>query len=246
VAAPPRLEVQGLTRAYGARLALDDVSFALEPGAFLVVLGPNGAGKTTLLRVLARLLRPDRGRVLLDGGDWLAAPPARQREVGLATHATFLYDGLTARENLVFCGELYGLANPWSAAIEALAAMRLEHAADRRAGTLSRGESQRLAIARALLHRPRLLLFDEPFTGLDPTAARVLGDMLGALHTAGRTIVMTTHDLARAPTSATHGLILEDGRVRAEGTWGEMSAVGLEEAYGRALAGDGWGERVDR
>jgi heme exporter protein A len=246
VAAPPRLEVQGLTRAYGARLALDDVSFALEPGAFLVVLGPNGAGKTTLLRVLARLLRPDRGRVLIDGQDWFAAPPARQREVGLATHATFLYDGLTARENLVFCGELYGLVDPSAAASEALAAMRLEHAADRRAGTLSRGESQRLAIARALLHGPRLLLFDEPFAGLDPAAARVLGDLLGALHAAARTVVLTTHDLARAPAAATRCLVLEEGRIRAEGPWGEVSELGLEEAYGRALAGDGWGMGTDR
>ncbi|MFN2420230.1 MAG: heme ABC exporter ATP-binding protein CcmA, partial [Gemmatimonadota bacterium] len=218
----------------------------LEPGGFLVILGPNGAGKTTLLRVLARLLRPDRGRVLIDGEDWLAAPPVRQREVGLATHATFLYDGLTARENLAFYGELYGIADPSSAATEALSSMRLEHVADRRAGSLSRGEAQRLAIARALLHTPRLLLLDEPFAGLDPATSRVLGDLLSSLHAAGRTVVLTTHDLARAPAAATRCLVLDNGRVRAEGSWEEMSAIGLEEAYVRALSGDGWRTGIDQ
>jgi heme ABC exporter ATP-binding subunit CcmA len=235
-AAPPRLEVERLTRAYGARLALDGVTFALESGGLLLVLGPNGAGKTTLLRVLARLVRPDHGRVLLDGDEWLTASAARQREVGLATHATFLYDGLTASENLTFCAQLYGLDDPHAAAARALAAMGLSDLADRRTGILSRGEAQRLAIARALLHDPRLLLFDEPFAGLDPTAAARLGATLSELHAAGRTIVLTTHDFARAPEGATRYLVLADGRVRAEGSWEEMRMDGLEEAYGRALA----------
>ncbi len=237
---PPRLEVEGLTRAFGARVALEDVTFSLEAGGFLVVLGPNGAGKTTLLSILARILRPDGGRVLLDGEDWLSADPARQRELGLASHATFLYDGLTAAENLAFYAVLYGLADPAGAARGALAEAGLERLADRRAGTFSRGESQRLTIARALLHKPRLLLLDEPFSGLDPAAARRLGATLSQVHGAGRTVVLTTHDLARAPEAATHVMVLADGAVRAAGTLAAMTAADLEEAYGRALAGGGW------
>jgi len=237
---PPRLEVEGLTRAFGARLALDDVGFTLEPGGFLVVLGPNGAGKTTLVRILARLLRPDRGRVLLDDGDWLDAPAARQRDVGLASHATFLYDGLTARENLAFYAAMYGVADADGAMREVIAELALESVADRRAGTLSRGESQRLTIARALLHRPRLLLLDEPFAGLDPTAARRLGETLARIHAGGRTVVLTTHDFARAPAVATRCLVLADGRVRAEGPWEAVAAAELEEAYEHAVAGRGW------
>ena len=236
---PPRLEVEGLTRAFGARIALDQVGFKLEPGGFLVVLGPNGAGKTTLVRILARLARPLSGSVRLDGEDWLGAAPARQREVGLATHDTFLYDGLSALENLTFYATLYGLDDARGAAREGLAAMGLEHAAERRAGTLSRGEAQRLTIARALLHGPRLLLLDEPFAGLDPVAARRLSATLGEIHARGRTIVLTTHDLARAPESATRCLVLVDGEVRAEAPWEEMVTADLEEAYSRAVSARG-------
>ena len=110
--ARPLLEVEGLTRAYGAVRALDEVSFSLDQGELLVVAGPNGAGKTTLVRTLARLSRPSAGTVRLAGGDWLDAPAVRQREVGLLSHSTYLYDRLTALENLEFYARLYGLSDP--------------------------------------------------------------------------------------------------------------------------------------
>lgn len=231
-----RLRVEGLTRTYGSRFALDDVSFALEDGGFLVVLGPNGAGKTTLLKAIARLIRPSAGRIWLDGEDWLAAPADRQREIGVLSHATYLYDGLTALENLRFFGALYGIRDSEARAREALVTVGLEAAADRRVGHLSRGQAQRVAIARAVLHDPALLLLDEPYAGLDPRAAGRLSDALGALHAAGRTVVLTTHDLARSPAAATRYLMLIDGRARSEGRF----PVGdLDSLYERAVTAAG-------
>jgi len=212
------------------------VSFTLEEGGFLVVLGPNGAGKTTLLKTLARLIRPSAGSVWLDGEEWLAAPAERQREIGVLSHATYLYDGLTALENLRFFGTLYGLRDPDARAREALVSVGLEDSADRRVGHLSRGQAQRVAIARAVLHDPALLLLDEPYAGLDPRAAGRLGEALGALHAAGRSIIVTTHDLARAPASATRYLVLVEGRARSEG---RLPAGDLDSLYERAVAAAG-------
>jgi heme exporter protein A len=221
---------------YGSRAALEDVSFSLEDGGFLVVLGPNGAGKTTLLKTLARLVRPSAGRVWLGGEDWLAAPADRQREIGVLSHATYLYDGLTALENLRFFATLYGLRTGEARARAALATVGLEEAADRRVGHLSRGQAQRVAIARAVLHDPLLLLLDEPYAGLDPRAARRLSDALDALHAAGRTVILTTHDLARSPAAATRYLVLVEGRARSEG---RLPAGDLETVYEGAVAAAG-------
>jgi len=231
-----RLRVEGLTRYYGSRLALEDVTFSLEEGEFLVVLGPNGAGKTTLLKTLARLIRPSEGRMWLDGEDWLAAPADRQREIGVLSHATYLYDGLTALENLRFFAALYGLRDAANRARAALATVGLEGEAARRVGHLSRGQAQRVAIARAVLHDPGLLLLDEPYAGLDPRAAARLSDALAGLKRAGRTIVLTTHDLARAPVAATRYLLIVSGRARSEGA---LPAGDLEVLYERAVAAAG-------
>ncbi|HUF89731.1 MAG TPA: heme ABC exporter ATP-binding protein CcmA [Gemmatimonadota bacterium] len=231
-----RLRVEGLTRTYGPRVALEDVTFSLAAGEYLVVLGPNGAGKTTLLRTLARLIRPTAGRVWLDEEDWLAAPADRQREIGVLSHATFLYDDLTALENLRFFGTLYGLSDPAGRGREALATVGLEAAADRRVGHLSRGQAQRVAIARAVLHDPGLLLLDEPYAGLDPRAAGRLSEALAGLARAGRTVVLTTHDLARAPVAATRYLILVEGRTRSAGA---LPAGDLDALYERAVAAAG-------
>ena len=230
----PLLRVEGLTRLYGARFALDDVSFDLEAGDFLLVLGPNGAGKTTLLKLLARLARPSAGRIQLRGEDWLSAPAARQREIGVLSHASYLYDGLTALENLRFFGTLYGLRDAGARARGALETVGLAGAADRRVGHLSRGQAQRVAIARAILHDPEILLLDEPYAGLDPRAAARLSESLDAVHAAGRTVVLTTHDLGRSPAAATRWLVVVDGRARSEG---RLPAGDLGSIYERAVAG---------
>lgn len=231
-----RLEASGLTRYFGSNPALDNVSFTVEPGEFLVVLGPNGAGKTTLLKILARLMRPTKGGVTVDGADWLAAPPGRQVDVGMVSHATYVYDGLSAIENLRFFGTLYGIDDVDRRGREALAEVGLEALADRRAGTFSRGQAQRLAIARAVLHEPRLLLFDEPFAGLDPHAAGRLTSSLTELNAAGRTIILTTHDLDRAPDAATQYMVIVNGSIRAAGARAELPEQALRVAYERAVA----------
>lgn len=214
------------------------MSFSLDEGELLVVAGPNGAGKTTLVRTLARLSRPTAGTVRLGGEDWLKAAPDRQREVGLLSHATYLYDRLTATENLEFYARLYDLADPGRRIRAALEAAGALDVAGRRVGTLSRGQAQRVSIARAILHEPRLLLLDEPHAGLDSHSVRRLNDVLGELRTAGRAILLTTHDLARVPGSSTGFLILVEGRVVDRGRRDE-ARDGLERRYDRAVASTG-------
>jgi heme exporter protein A len=225
-----------VSRHFGSLFALDEVSFSMDAGDFLVIVGPNGAGKTTLVRTLARLARPSSGTVRLTGDDWLAAPAERQVEVGVVSHATFLYDGLSALENLVFYATLYGVKDPERSARQALEDAELSSLSDRRAGTLSRGQAQRLSIARSALHDPRILLLDEPYAGLDPHAASRLGVALGRLRSAGRAIVLTTHDLARVPAAVTHYLVLVAGRVADSGEWSTLAEGELADRYSRAVA----------
>lgn len=209
---------------------------SISAGDFLVIVGPNGAGKTTLIRMLARLTRPTRGTIRLGGEEWWSAPAARQGDVGVVSHATFLYDTLTAIENLELYARLYGLSSPRDRATEALDEVGLSNIASQRAGTLSRGQAQRLSIARASLHQPRILLLDEPYAGLDPHAASRLGEALARLRSDGRAIVLTTHDLTRVPDAATHFLVLVAGRVADSGPWRDLEADPLTERYARAAA----------
>lgn len=203
------IEARGVTRRFGPWIALQPTDLAVEEGALLVLLGPNGAGKTTLLRLLAGLSRPSGGslRVGSHGRD----RRARRAAVGLVAHATFLYPALSARENLELAGRLFGVPRPSERADELLARLELCGAADRRVGTFSRGMGQRLAVARALVHEPRVLLLDEPFAGLDARAVEIVEALLRSLHAEGRTLVLAEHDLPRAARLATRGLLLRRG-----------------------------------
>lgn len=211
-AAVSALEVRGIARSFGVVRALRGVDFALEPGSALTVFGPNGAGKTTLLRIVAGLLRADRGEVLMAGARFNRSDAAQRRRIGLISHASLLYDGLTAFENLRFYARLYGLADADGVARRALESVRLEQRADSAAGTMSRGMTQRLAIARALLHDPDIVLLDEPFTGLDQAAAAALRGQLMRLRDERRTIVLVTHNLDEGLELATHVAIQVAGR----------------------------------
>jgi heme exporter protein A len=198
-------------------VALDRIDLTIEPSEFVVVLGRNGAGKTTLLRVLGLLQHPSMGELFYDEQPAARLPPSFRRLIGFVGHETFLYDELTAEENLLFYARLYGLLHPAARAAEVLEEMEL---AERRASLtrhLSRGMKQRLALARAWLHEPRILLLDEPATGLDaPTRARMHG-WLARCHQQGRTVLASTHDLQESLEPATRLLLLEQGRVVFDG-----------------------------
>ena len=206
------LEVAGLTKRFAHVRALRGVDFALGAGDSLAVFGPNGAGKTTLLRVLAGLLKPDGGTVRFGGEVLVRGNAAHRRRVGLISHHSLLYDGLTAAENLVFYARLYSVPDPHAAATRALAGVGLADRAGDAVGTFSRGMTQRLAIARALLHDPEVMLLDEPFSGLDQAAAATLRLLLGRLRAERRTMVLVTHNIDEGLELATHVAIQVAGR----------------------------------
>ena len=200
----PSLEVRGLARSFGHLWAVRQIDFSLEKGDALAIFGPNGAGKTTLLRIVAGLLKADRGEVRFDGEPLVRGNAAQRRRVGMISHASLLYDGLSAAENLEFYARLYGMRDVPGVAHRALEAVGLAHRADSPAGTMSRGMVQRLAIARALLHDPDLVLLDEPFTGLDQAAAAALRDQLMRLRAERRTVVLVTHNMDEGLELASH------------------------------------------
>ncbi|HET9798120.1 MAG TPA: heme ABC exporter ATP-binding protein CcmA, partial [Gemmatimonadaceae bacterium] len=173
----PVVHAEGLVRSFGGRRVVDSVSFTLRSGDCLALFGPNGAGKTTLLRLVAGLLAPAQGSVRVNGVSVREGAAARA-QVGLVSHASMLYGALTVLENVELAARLYGLAAPTAAAREALETMRVDDRANAPARTLSRGLQQRVSIARAMVHSPRLLLCDEPYTGLDDAGSAALTDAL--------------------------------------------------------------------
>lgn len=192
----PLLEARELRRSFGPLLAVDGVSFALDPGEFLTVFGPNGAGKTTLLRLLGGGLHPSSGEVRIGGHVLDPRETAWRSRIGVLSHQTFLYGHLTAAENLAFYAALYGVGDGREHVRASLDRVGLLERADDRVRTFSRGMRQRLSLARTLLHDPELVLLDEPYTGLDAHAAAVLRRVLAALKDGRRTVVMVTHNLA--------------------------------------------------
>ena len=208
---PPILEADGLARLYGRQRALDGVSLALGAGECLALFGPNGAGKTTLLRILAGLLRPTRGtaRIL---GEPVRGDAAARAQVGLISHQSLLYAALTVRENLLFTARLYGLRDPDAAIGRALDRLRLTERAAQPVRALSRGLQQRVSIARALVHEPRVVLLDEPYTGLDEAGAAALTQLLVELKSHGAAMVLVTHNLAEGLALATHAGVMRHGR----------------------------------
>lgn len=210
------LEARGLSRSFGRVRVLREVSLALGPGEALAVAGPNGAGKTTLLRLLAGLMRPTAGEIRILGRPLRGDGAEVRRAVGLVSHQSLLYDDLTLLENLTFAARLYRLPRPRESALAALESAGLASRAGESPRRLSRGLAQRAAVARAMLHQPRLLLLDEPFTSLDAASAERLREELRRRLADGLGLVIVTHHLAEVWTVATRIAVLVEGRWAAE------------------------------
>jgi heme exporter protein A len=229
------VSARGMEKRFGAVHALRGVDLEVPAGRTMAVVGPNGAGKSTLLRILAGLVRPTAGELEIGGQQRGGSGPGRAR-IGYIGHATLLYPELSARENLIFAGRLYAVADPQGRADELLAEEGLEDLASRRAGTFSRGLCQRLAIARAIVHDPPLVLLDEPFTGLDRRSSDRLAQRLGKLRDDGRSAVLVTHDLRQVSELADAVVVLAAGLAVHRGE-GEALALGeLERSYLSAVS----------
>jgi heme exporter protein A len=219
---PAAIAVQGLSKRYNLQPVLNDLTLEVADGSLCVLLGANGAGKTTLLRIIASLVRPDAGTVALHGAA-LKNNPALRRQIGYLGHQSLFYNDLNALENLAHYARLYHLDNISSRVTEAVDSTGLSQHQHKPVRTYSRGMLQRLAIARALLHDPAILLLDEPYTGLDKDAARALDERLRSLHHPGRTLLIAAHRPQRLLAFASHVAWLKDGQIAHHQSAGKLS-----------------------
>ncbi|GAB4500726.1 MAG: ABC transporter ATP-binding protein [Anaerolineales bacterium] len=230
------IEVRQLVKRFGLKTVLRGVNFSVQPGEFVALLGPNGAGKTTFLRILTSLSRPSLGAVTVAGFRLPQDSAAVRRRLGVVSHMPLLYGDLSAEENLQFFGRMYGLESLSARIDEVLEMVGLTHRRRDLVRTFSRGMQQRLAIGRAVLHNPEVMLFDEPYTGLDQDASEMLDTVLREVAAKGRTVVMTSHDLARAEELATRFDILSRGVISASVSRASLGADNLLDFYKKALA----------
>jgi heme exporter protein A len=229
------IEVHKLVKRFGLKTILKGLEFEAQPGEFVGLLGPNGAGKTTFLRILASLSRPNMGDVRLAGYRLPQQAANVRRKLGVLSHQPLLYGDLTAEENLRFYGRMYNVQNYDARQKEVLELVDLSKRANDLVRTFSRGMQQRLSIARAVLHNPEILLLDEPYTGLDQDASEMLDGVLRQIASQGRTVVMTSHDLARAADLGTRFDVLSRGKIVASAAREDIPQDGLLAFYRRAL-----------
>jgi ABC-2 type transport system ATP-binding protein len=239
------IEITGLSKAFGNVTAVRDLSFSVHQGQVLGLVGPNGAGKTTTLRVMAGIIPPTAGEVLIAGHDIAKEPIKAKRELAFFPDEPRLFDYLTVRQHLAFVARLYGVANHEALAQPLLEELEIADRADRLPGELSRGMKQKLAIACGLLHSPTVMIFDEPLTGLDPLGIRRMKDSILRRARAGAAVVLSSHLLHLLEEVCSHVLILKKGeriaydtmaRVHAQFSNGDASAS-LEDVFIRATGG---------
>jgi heme exporter protein A len=230
------ITVKKLVKRFGLKSILRGLDFEVQPGEFVALLGPNGAGKTTFLRILASLSRPSLGEVNIAGYQLPREAAQVRARLGVVSHLPLLYGDLTAEENLQFYARMYGITNFELRITEVLEMVGLDTRRRDLVRTFSRGMQQRLAIGRAVLHDPEVMLFDEPYTGLDQDASSMLDAVLKTVAAQGRTVVMTSHDLARAEELATRFDILSRGVIAASISRKQLRKSNLLTFYKQALA----------
>ncbi len=229
------ITVRKLVKRFGPKVVLRGLDFEVESGEFVALLGPNGAGKTTFLRILASLSRPTMGQVRIAGYALPHQAAAVRQRLGVVSHMPLLYGDLTAEENLRFYGRMYGIPEMENRIREVLEMVGLYARRRDLVRTFSRGMQQRLAIGRAVLHDPEVMLFDEPHTGLDQDASEMLDTVLREVAARGRTVVMTSHDLARTADLASRFDVLSHGKIVASARRGEMEPDRILTFYREAL-----------
>lgn len=228
------ISVQHLHKSFGRRVVLDGISFNVEKGGFLTIFGPNGAGKTTTVRILSTLVAASSGQVSVAGRDVTVDPMGIRSQIGLISHHPLLYLDLQADENLRFYGKIYGVEDLEERIDELLHRVELSHRRYDVVRSFSKGMLQRLAIARALLHRPRILFLDEPHSGLDPHAVDILDGLLGDIR-GDHTFVMITHDLDKGLELCTDAIIIDEGRIVFKQQKASLDRTRFEEHYREAV-----------
>jgi heme exporter protein A len=230
-ATPPAIEVRRLIKSFGHQTALRGVDLKVAEGEFLTLFGPNGAGKTTLIRCVSSLTRPSAGTVWLRGQDLSKSATSLRRHIGLISHNPLLYGDLTAEENLEFFARMYDLDNAGARIDAALQQVGLLARRRDPVRDYSRGMVQRLAIARAILHDPSIMLLDEPYTGLDLQAADMLRSVLQDLAASNRTVILTTHNLEQGLEMCDRAAILHRGKVAWQGVRTGLDLAGMKQIY---------------
>lgn len=233
--AKPVIQVRKLMKRFGLKTVLRGLDFQVREGEFVALLGPNGAGKTTFLRILASLSRPSMGEVWIAGFRLPSQAAAVRRSLGVVSHLPLLYGDLTAEENLRFYGRMYMVPDLNRRINDVLEMVGLEIRRRDLVRTFSRGMQQRLAIGRAVLHDPQVMLFDEPHTGLDQDACAMLDNVLSEVAAMGRTVVMTSHDLARAADLATRFDVISRGVIATSVRRDEIDPNDLLAYYRQAI-----------
>ena len=231
----PAVQIRGLTKAFGRTPVLRGVDLDVPQGVVLSLLGPNGSGKTTLIRVLATLTRPDAGDVLVCGVGLGRQGARLRRAIGVVGHDPLLYDDLTARENFRFVCRMFDLDRADERVEEVTGLMGMSADLDRKIGTMSHGMKKRFSIARALLHNPKVLLLDEPETGLDQEALILLDAVISDRSDLSRTVIMTTHNLERAVALGDRMAVLAGGRVAYHESVESSSTDAARHAYMRHI-----------
>ena len=231
------IEIRGLVKSFGHKAVLRGIDLEVADGQFLTLVGPNGAGKTTLIRILATLSKATSGAVLMNGFDLADEFVDIRKSIGLVSHQTLLYGDLTPDENLRFYGQMYDVPDLEDRIGVVLQQVGLEGRRHDPVRTFSRGMQQRLAIARAILHQPSVLLLDEPDTGLDQHAAEMLHELLATVGTKGRTVLMTTHNLERGLSMGDRVAILAKGRIAYEADKDALGVESFREVYYHSVRG---------